>query len=116
MRMRSIITAALLVASTGCKQNPSPPTQEDAITVWNNLNLRSGLGGDLQLIELKKTDGQSAEAHGINVYTLFYDVREKHLTKMGHWKPGDVETIHSNYGFQKTENGWQGPDGTHFDH
>jgi hypothetical protein len=52
--------------------------------------------------------------NGMKVYTLFYEARERHLTKMGHWNPGDIETIRSNYGFQKTESGWQGPDGTHF--
>jgi hypothetical protein len=87
---------------------------DDARATWNNINKQSGLANDLQLVDLKKTDGQFAEVNGVKVYTLFYEARQKYLIKVGHWKPGDIETIHSNYGFQKTEGGWQGPDGTHF--
>ena len=117
MRKQLIAMAALLAASTGCKVNPAPPSEGDAIATWHNIFRQSGLDNKvIQLVDLKKTDGQFAEVNGVKVYTLFYEAREKHLTKMGHWNPGDIETIRSNYGFQKTENGWQGPDGTHFDH
>ena len=91
-----------------------PPTEAEGRQVWKNLNTRSGLDGDIQLADFKKTDGQMAEVNGVKVYTLFYELHEKHLTKLGQWKPGDIETIRSNYGFQRTENGWQGPEGTHF--
>ena len=116
MRRRLMIWPVMLVTLAGCKVNPAPPSVDDAKATWLNINQRSGLAGDLQLIDLKKTDGQFAEVNGTTVYTLFYEAEKKHLTKMGRWNPGDIETIHSNYGFQKTENGWQGPDGTHFDH
>ncbi len=36
----------------------------------------------------------------------------RYHTQVGHWKAGDIQTINSNYGFQKTDSGWQGPDGT----
>ena len=116
MRRRLMIWPVMLVTLAGCKVNPPPPSVDDAKATWLHINQRSGLAGDLQLIDLKKTDGQFAEVNGTKVYTLFYEAEKKHLTKMGRWNPGDIETIHSNYGFQKTENGWQGPDGTHFDH
>ncbi len=114
MRGNFIILTLLASAFVGCKTDPAPPTIDDAKVVWNNLNSRSGLKGDLELVDMTKTDGQMAEANGVKIYTLFYEVREKHLTSMGNRKPGDIETIKSNYGFQKTEEGWQGPDGTHF--
>jgi len=114
MRKNLMIVVAMLAVITGCQSNPAPPTANDAKAVWNNINKKSGLGGVVELIDLKKTDGQMAEVNGTKVYTLFYDARERHLTKLGKWKPGDVETYKSNYGFQKTENGWQGPDGEHF--
>ncbi len=109
-----MIVAAMLALATGCQSNPAPPTVNDAKAVWNKINNQPGLKGVTELVDLKKTDGQFAEVNGVKVYTFFYEVREKHLTKMGDWKPGDIETYKSNYGFQKTENGWQGPDGEHF--
>ncbi len=66
----------------------------------------------VELVSLKKTNGQMQEAHGTKVYTLFYEARIHYLTPVGHWKTGDIQTTDSNYGFQPTENGWQGPDGT----
>lgn len=114
MRKRLIFMTALLMVAAGCKVNPAPPSAEDATVTWHNINKQMGLNGDTQLVDLKKTDGQFAEVNGVKVYTMFYEARKRHLTKMGHWNPGDVETIRSNYGFQKTEDGWQGPDGTHF--
>ena len=116
MRKRLILLISVVMVAAGCKVNPTPPSEEDAKTIWNHIHEQLGLSGDTQLVELKRTDGQFAEVNGVKVYTLFYEARQRHLTKMGHWKPGDIETIRSNYGFQKTENGWQGPDGTHFDH
>jgi hypothetical protein len=115
MRKPLFLLTAVLMAAVGCKVNPSPPSVEDAMVTWHNIFRQSGLDNKvIQLVDLKKTDGQFAEVNGVKVYTLFYEAREKHLTKMGKFNPGDIETIHSNYGFQKTENGWQGPDGTHF--
>ena len=114
MWKRLITMTALLTVTSGCKVDPAPPSVEDATVTWHNINKQMGLDGDTQLVDLKKTDGQFAEVNGVKVYTMFYEARKRHLTKMGHWNPGDVETIRSNYGFQKTENGWQGPDGTHF--
>ena len=99
---------ALLAASTGCKVNPVSPFEQDAIVTWHNIFRQSELKNRvIQLVDLKKTDGQFAEVNGVKVYTLYYEARDKHLTKTGHWNPGNIETIRSNYGFQKTEKGWQ---------
>jgi hypothetical protein len=48
-----------------------PPTEAEGRQVWKNLNTRSGLDGDIQLADFKKTDGQMAEVNGIKVCTLF---------------------------------------------
>jgi hypothetical protein len=114
MRRNLIILTLLASAFTGCKMDPAPPTIDDAKVIWNNLNTRSGLKNKVELVEMKKTDGQMTEVNGVKVYTLYYESREKNLVHMGNQKPGDVETVKSNYGFQKTEQGWQGPDGTIF--
>ena len=116
MRKQLIVLTVLLGSVAGCKVNPAPPSEEDAKAIWEHSNKQLGLEKVVRLVDLKKTDGQFAQVNGIAVYTLFFDARRQYLTSVGHWKPGDVETVHSNYGFQKTENGWQGPDGTHFDH
>jgi hypothetical protein len=87
MGRRQLILAAALLSSIGCKVDPKPPTEADGRQVWKNLNTSSGLDGDLQLADFKKTDGQMSEVNGVKVYTLFYELHEKHLTKLGQWKP-----------------------------
>jgi hypothetical protein len=114
MRWRQIIVAALLISSTGCRIDPKPPTEADGRQVWTNIAKQSGEGDVVQLVDFKKTNGQMAEVNGVKVYTLYYEAREKYLKKWGLKNPGDIETVKSNYGFQRTENGWQGPEGTHF--
>ena len=113
-RRQLILTAALLISSIGCKVDPKPPTEADGRQVWTNIHKQLGLSNDIQLVDFKKTDGQMAEVNGVKVYTFFYEAHEKRLTKIGQWNPGDIHVVKSNYGFQRTENGWQGPDGTHF--
>jgi hypothetical protein len=108
-----IITIGLAVAG-GCKTDPPAPTVDDAKQVWLNINKHLSVGNFVELVEIRKTDGQMADVNGVKVYTLFYEIRERHLLPLGNWKPGDIETVKSNYGFQRTENGWQGPDGQHF--
>jgi hypothetical protein len=114
MRWREIIMAAFLISSLGSRIEPKPPTEADGRQVWTNIHKQLGLSNDIQLIDFKKTDGQMAEVNGVKVYTFFYEAHEKRLTKIGQWNPGDIHVVKSNYGFQRTENGWQGPDGTHF--
>ncbi len=90
MRKRLILLTSLILAVAGCKVDPSPPSVEDAIVTWHNIFQHSHLDNTvIQLVDLKQTDGQFAEVNGIKVYTLFYEAREKYLTKMGNWKPGD---------------------------
>jgi hypothetical protein len=113
-RRRLVAFASLLITLAGCKVDPAPPTEADAKQVWISINQKLGLSTMTQLVDFKKTDGQMAELNGVKIYTLSYEAQEKHLTKMGNWKPGDIETIRSNYPFQRTEKGWQGPDGTLF--
>jgi len=79
MRRNLFILALLASAFVGCKTDPAPPTIDDAKVIWNNLNTRSGLKDKLELVEMKKTDGQMTEANGVKVYTLYYESREKNL-------------------------------------
>jgi hypothetical protein len=92
----------------GCKQEPNPPTEQDAIGVWKNINKHSRLPSEL--VSFKKTNGQMATVNGVQVYTLYYTASEKNLVKVGMHPPGWIETWSSNYPFQWTEKGWEGPD------
>ena len=112
MRKSLIVLTIVLGSLAGCKSNPAPPTLADAKRVWLDINKQPPVL--VELVDFKKTDGQFAKVNGVTVYTFFYEVRERYLTQVGHWKPGDIRTIKSNYAFQKTENGWEGPDGEHF--
>jgi hypothetical protein len=92
---------------TACKRAPSPPTEQDAIGVWNytHKNLKTQ-----QLLSLTKTNGQMQEIDGSNVYTLYYEAKVKDIVQLGNRAPGTVETYKSNYAFHWTEKGWMGPD------
>ena len=115
-RRRLVAFASLLITLAGCKVDPAPPTEADGRQVWTNIHNHTKVDGSsiVQLVDFKKTDGQMAEVNGVKVYTLFYETHEKYLIKLGNWKPGDIQVVRSNYGFQRTEKGWQGPDGTLF--
>jgi hypothetical protein len=114
MRRNLVIFTLLASAFVGCKMDPAPPSEADAKQVWLNVRKQLRLDKDVELVDLKKTDGQLSEVNGVKIYTFYYELHKRHLTPMGHWKPGEIETVKSNYGFQKTEQGWQGPDGTVF--
>ena len=101
----SCLVAAVLWGS-GCKHEPNPPTEQDAIAVCKNIQR-----GESELISLKKTNGQMATVNGVRIYTLYYTASKKTLVKVGIHPPGWIETWSSNYPFQWTEKGWQGPDG-----
>ena len=114
MRKSLIVLTIVLGSLAGCKSNPAPPTINNAKQVWLNIHKQLGLDGDSKLVDIKKTDGQFAKINGVTVYTFFYEARERYLIQVGNRKPGDIRIIKSNYAFQKTENGWEGPDGEHF--
>jgi hypothetical protein len=44
----------------GCKHEPNPPTEQDAIAVWTNINKRPPLPNGAELVSLRKTNGQMA--------------------------------------------------------
>ncbi len=111
-RVQHVVCGILFVALAGCEAKPTPPSEEDAQTAWHHIAAQTTANRLEELVSLKKTDGQMQEVNGIKVYTLFYQAQIRYLTPVGHWKAGDVETIKSNYGFTRTEKGWQGPDGT----
>jgi len=115
-RRRLLAFASLLITLVGCKIDPAPPTEAEGKQVWTNIHNHTKVDGSpiVQLVDFKKTDGQMAEVNGVKIYTLFYETHEKYLIKLGNWKPGDIQVVRSNYGFQRTEKGWQGPDGTLF--
>jgi hypothetical protein len=109
--LRSILLlfagSAIVWQVTGCKHNPAPPTEEDAVAVWKNIN-KSPHYEDL--LSLKKTNGQEQLIDGTEVYTLYYTAKIQNIVKLGNRPPGTVETYNSNYAFHWTEKGWMGPD------
>ena len=112
--LKAAIGAALVVGTlfgiAGCKST-TEPTDADAKAVYNDILHQVGLAEKKQLIELKKIDGQSSDRNGVKYYTFFYEAKVKYLQKIGSYQLGQVYTEKSNYGFQRTEKGWQGPDG-----
>jgi hypothetical protein len=56
----------------GCKHEPNPPTEQDAIAVWTNINKRPPLPNGAELVSLRKTNGQMAAVNGVPLYTLYY--------------------------------------------
>jgi hypothetical protein len=111
---RNLIVSAVALAVLylgGCKHEPDPPTEQDAIAVWKSTHERSQKRIPTELISLKKTNGQMQDLNGQKVYTLYYEAAQKHLSQLGDHAPGWVETYQSNYPFQLTEKGWMGPDG-----
>lgn len=111
-RIQGVLCGLLVVAFTGCQSNPTPPTEENAQSAWHHIADQTRTAKLVELISLKKTDGQMQEVHGTKIYTFSYEAKIRYLTPVGHWKTGDIQTIDSNYGFQRTESGWRGPDGT----
>ena len=105
-----LIFTALGVATwqlTACKRSPSPPTEQDPVAVWRNIN-RSPHYQDL--LSLKKTNGQLEKANGVEVYTLFYQARIRSVVRLGNSPAETEQTYSSNYPFRLTEKGWLGPD------
>ena len=92
---------------TACKHTPSPPTEQDAIAVWNNIARTPHLR---DLVDLKKTNGQMEEVNGVPVYTLYYQATVKDIVQLGNRAPGTIETYKGDFPFQWTEKGWMGPD------
>ena len=113
--MKRLIPSLFLLAAfsftvgqlTGCKRTPPPPTEQDAVAVWKNIN-KSPHYEDL--LSLKETNGQMEMVNGVQVYTLFYQARIRSAIKLGNRPAGTEETISSNYPFKWTEKGWVGPD------
>lgn len=112
--IRGVIASCLVVAVLwvgGCKREPTPPTEQDAIAVWKSTRERSQKRIPTELISLKKTNGQMQEINGQKVYILYYEAVQKHLSQLGDHAPGWLETYQSNYPFEWSEKGWLGPDG-----
>jgi hypothetical protein len=92
---------------TACKRTPSPPTEQDAVAVWNNIARTPHLR---DLVGLKKTNGQMEEVNAVPVYTLYYEATVKDIVQLGNRAPGTIETYKGDFPFQWTEKGWMGPD------
>lgn len=112
MGIRGVLLGSLLLSMAGCQSGPTPPSEADAQEAWHRIAAQTTANRLEELVSLRKTDGQAREVNGQQVYTLFYEAKVRYLIPVGHWKAGDVETIKSTYGFQRTEKGWQGPDGS----
>jgi hypothetical protein len=101
----SLVAAVLWVS--GCKRDPNPPTEQDAIAVWKNVHRRAAQS---ELVSLKKTNGQMAIVNGVKIYTFYYTATDRAVKNIGIHHPGWIDTNESNYQFQWTEKGWLGPD------
>jgi len=107
MRKLFFITAIVVIlAATACrKDEPVVPTERDGEQVWHNKFTANGLNNQVELVSFKKTNGQFEGDH----YILYFEAQERYLTD--NLKPkGTVATVKAAYEFQKTENGWLGPD------
>lgn len=111
-RFSSVLSGALFLALTGCQSPTTPPTVEDAQTVWHHVAALNHVDAVRELVSMRKTGGQVSTVQGKKIYTLLYEAKVRYLSPVGKWNAGDVQTIESNYGFEQTEKGWQGPDGT----
>ena len=107
-RLVALGTLLFGLAIAGCKHEPNPPTEEDAIAVWKNTHAKPHIE---DLVSLKKTNGQLQTINGVKVYTLYYEAQEKSVVQVGTHPSGTIDTYQSNYPFQWTEKGWLGPDG-----
>ena len=109
--LQALTCGCVLSVLIGCQTSPAPPTEEDAQTAWHHIAAQTRTDKLVELVSLKRTNGQFQEVHGTKIYTFSYEAKVRYLTPVGRWKTGDVQTIDSDYGFLRTENGWQGPDG-----
>ena len=108
---RRIVTLGTLFVGlviTGCRHDPNPPTEQDAIAVWKNIHAKPHIE---DLVSFKKTNGQLQTINGQRVYTLYYEAKEKSVVQVGTQPAGTIDSNQSNYPFQWTEKGWLGPDG-----
>lgn len=110
-RLVVIPLLAICCLTTACKRTPAPPTEKDAIAVWNYIHDHGSTKNAEELVSLTKTNGQIAEVSGVNVYTIYYDAKVKDLIQLGNRAPGTIETYKGNYRFEWTDAGWKGPDG-----
>ena len=112
LEARVLWSAIALLMLAGCESSSRTPTEADAEAVWHHVAARNHVDTVRELVSLKKTDGHAATVQGSTIYTLSYEAKVRYLSPVGKWKPGDTQTVDSDYGFLKTENGWRGPDGT----
>ena len=107
----SLMTLGLAVACliTACKRTPPPPTEQDAMAVWNHMMNDTPPISD-ELVSLKKTNGQMSEVMGTSIYTLDFEDTQRSLIPLGSRPPGTVTKHSGKYQFRLTEKGWLGPD------
>ena len=89
--IRSLLVSAMTTAILsigGCKHEPNPPTEQDAIAVWKSTHESTKTTIPIDLISLKKTNGQIQEINGQKVYTLYYEAVQKNLIRLGDHPPG----------------------------
>ena len=110
-RSFSLMTLGLAVAClmTACKRTPSPPTEQDAIAVWNKYSREAYLEELDQPHKDQRSDAKRLTA--CKCTRCIYEAKEKSLVQLG--KPTSRDnrrpirvTIRSSW----TEKGWMGPD------
>ena len=93
---------------TACKHTPSPPTEQDAIAVWNNIARTPHLR---DLVDLKKTNGQMEEVNGVpGVHVVLSGNSEGALSSSETVLPERSKHIRAIFHFSGLKKGWMGPD------
>lgn len=104
------LVLAGVIGTVACSVNRLP-TEEDAAKAYEH-NLKVDRMTDYKkLLSIKKTDGQKSVLLGVPSYTLFYEARVEYIRPIGQYQAGQTAVEHNSLVFQKTENGWRGPDG-----
>jgi len=101
------------------------PTESAARTVFENQRREKINSGFIEILGFKKVDGQRRELHGVTFYTVEYQaeikypkgskctVQEYLFGNVGcaEMQPGEIGNLRGEITFERTENGWKGPDG-----
>jgi hypothetical protein len=113
------------------------PSDSNARTVFENLLKRQFANSPFNIVSFEKTNGVEREVFGQKIYELsfkalielpnganddckpnpnfnwgnFHAQNMCGVNNRKYWPPGQKLSYSENYVFQKTERGWQGPDG-----